>query len=59
MKYDCANEFNLEQIYRKLTTASKPLTVKACEFFAPQPSLKQLQAYMNKIFARFPSKTNR
>ena len=35
MKYNCSNEFDLKEIYRKLTSPSQPLTVKASEFFAP------------------------
>ena len=35
MKYNCEKEFDLKEIYRKLTSPSKPYMVKASEFFAP------------------------
>ena len=52
MKYNCANEFDLKTIYRKLTSPSQPLTVKASEFFVKQKiSLLQFQQAMNKLFS--------
>lgn len=36
VKYDCTNEFDLNEIYRKLTAPSKPQMVKASEFFRPK-----------------------
>ena len=33
MKFDYNQEFDLNEIYRKLTAPSKPMMVKACEFF--------------------------
>lgn len=34
MKHDCTNEFDLDEIYRKLTSSSKQEpTIKASEFF--------------------------
>ena len=52
MKYNCANEFDLNEIYRKLTSASQPRTVKACEFFVKQKiSLLEFQQNMNKLFS--------
>ena len=52
MKYNCANEFDLNEIYRKLTSASQPRTVKACEFFVKQKiSLLEFQQTMNKLFS--------
>ena len=46
MKYNCANEFDLNEIYRKLTSPSQPQTVKASEFFAPPITLTEFQQKM-------------
>ena len=46
MKYNCENEFDLNEIYRKLTSSSKPQTVKASEFFAPLITLEEFQEKM-------------
>ena len=52
MKYNCANEFDLNEIYRKLTQSSQPQTVKANEFFVKQEiSLLEFQQNMNKLFS--------
>lgn len=45
MKYNCEKEFDLKEIYRKLTSPSQPQTVKASEFFAPI-TLDQFQVQM-------------
>lgn len=51
MKYNCSDEFNLELIYKKLTSKHHaPSTmVKAGEFFSKQNELALLQAKMGKI----------
>ena len=46
MKYNCAKEFNLNEIYRKLTSPIVPQTVKASEFFAPIITLEEFQQKM-------------
>ena len=52
MKYNCANEFDINEIYRKLTSKSQPQTVKASKFFAKQKiSLLEFQQTMNKLFS--------
>ena len=43
MKYNCENEFDLKEIYRKLTSSSKPQMVKASEFFTPPITLDELK----------------
>ena len=56
MKYNCENEFDLNEIYRKLTSTSKVTTVKASEFFVPQKSaLQQMKERLNKLFGKCPS----
>ncbi len=50
MKYDCSNEFNLDDIYRKLTgTNCSCQTVTACNFFAPRFCLADFQQAMNAL----------
>ena len=52
MKYNCAKEFDLKEIYRKLTSQSQPQTVKASEFFVKKEiSLLEFQQAMNKLFS--------
>ncbi|MCH5151367.1 MAG: hypothetical protein J1F65_01765 [Clostridiales bacterium] len=52
MKYNCANEFDLNEIYRKLTSKSQPQTVKARDFFVKQEiSLLKFQQTLNKLFS--------
>ena len=52
MKYNCATEFDLNEIYRKLITPSQPQMVKASEFFVKQEiSLLEFQQTMNKLFS--------
>ena len=46
MKYNCEKEFDLNEIYRKLTSPSQPQTVKASEFFAPCITLEEFQLRM-------------
>ena len=46
MKYNCAKEFDLNEIYRKLTSSSQPQMVKASEFFAPLITLEEFQEKM-------------
>ena len=41
MKHNCSHEFDLNEIYRKLTSPSTPQTVKASEFFAPIVTLEE------------------
>ena len=43
MKYNCAKEFDLNDIYRKLTSPIQPQMVKASEFFAPCITLEEFQ----------------
>ena len=53
MKFNYNEEFDLIEIYRKLTTPSAPRMVKACEFFEPadKDNLYKLQAIADKIIA--------
>ncbi|MCH5156366.1 MAG: hypothetical protein J1G02_00645 [Clostridiales bacterium] len=46
MKYNCENEFDLKEIYRKLTSPVEPQMVKASEFFNPVMSLEEFQQRM-------------
>ena len=46
MKYNCAKEFDLKEIYRKLTSPSQPQEVKASEFFTPIITLAEFQQKM-------------
>lgn len=51
MKYNCAEEFDLNEIYRKLTSCSQPTMVKASEFFeVVEFNLVTFQNAINKIF---------
>ena len=51
MKFDYNQEFDLEEIYRKLTAPSKPMMVKASEFFeeAGDDNFVKLQAVVNRL----------
>lgn len=50
MKYNCADEFDLMEIYRKLTS-SQPKMVKASEFFeVAEFNLTTFQKIMNELF---------
>ena len=46
MKYNCENEFDLNEIYRKLTSSCKPQMVAASEFFAPPITFEEFQQRM-------------
>ena len=46
MKYNCAKEFNLNEIYRKLTSPIQPQMVKASEFFGPDITFEEFQQRM-------------
>ena len=52
MKYDCANEFDLNEIYRKLTSPSQAPMVKASEFFAPVISLAEFTMRMESVMSQ-------
>ena len=53
MKFDYNQEFDLNEIYRKLTAPSQPMMVKASEFFenAGEDNLKKLQAVAQRMLA--------
>lgn len=51
MKYNCANEFDLETIYKKLTSGHKVSMVKANNFFTREDDLEILQKRMNKLMS--------
>ena len=51
MKQENFNEFDLNAIYAKLISPSKPMYVKACDFFAPKQSmLTAFQREMDEYF---------
>ena len=52
MKFNYNEEFDLLEIYRKLTAPSKPVMVKANEFFESEQdcNLYKLQAVVEKLF---------
>lgn len=51
MKYNCADEFDLNEIYRKLTSCSQPKMVKASEFFQVAVfNLQTFQKVINELF---------
>lgn len=51
MKQENFNEFDLNAIYAKLIAPSKPMYVKACEFFTPaQSMLATLQRELDEYF---------
>ena len=51
MKYNCADEFDLMEIYRKLTSSTQPKMVKANEFFeVAEFNLVTFQKVMNELF---------
>ena len=53
MKFNYNEEFDLQEIYRKLTAPSQPMTVKASEFFENDSdcNLYKLQAVVEKMLA--------
>lgn len=52
MKYNCEKEFDLNEIYRKLTSPSVPQMVKASEFFVPVISLDEFQQRMEIVMLK-------
>ena len=55
MKYNCEQEFDLKEIFRKLTTPIAPQMVKANEFFAQQQF--SLDEFQKNIAAMVESST--
>ena len=53
MKFDYNQEFDINEIYRKLTAPSKPMMVKASEFFENDgaDNLVKLQAVTERLLA--------
>ena len=53
MKYNYNEEFDLLEIYRKLTAPSKPVMVKANEFFeqSEDNNLYKLQAVAERLLS--------
>lgn len=53
MKYDCSKEFDLVEIYRKLTSPTTPVMVKASEFFTKEEddNFERLQEIADKVLA--------
>ena len=53
MKFNYNEEFDLNEIYRKLTAKSQPMMVKASEFFEDTENcnLYKLQAVVERILA--------
>ena len=49
MKYNCEQEFDLNEIYRKLTSPSQAPMVKASEFFTPIITLEEFQQRMEIV----------
>ncbi|MCH5159530.1 MAG: hypothetical protein J1F66_01605 [Clostridiales bacterium] len=51
MKFDYNQEFDIKEIYRKLTAPSQPLMVKASEFFEStgDDNLCKLQAVVERF----------
>ncbi|MCM1394614.1 MAG: hypothetical protein NC132_00640 [Corallococcus sp.] len=50
MNHDCSKEFDLNLIYKKLTSKRHYTpTVKACDFFTRKTELQLLQDKMEKI----------
>ena len=58
MKYNCEKEFDLIEIYRKLTSPIQPQTVKASEFFTPVITLKEFQQKMEIAMSNYKETTN-
>lgn len=53
MKFDYNQEFNIKEIYRKLTAPSQPMMVNASEFFEKvgDDNLNKLQAVVQRMLA--------
>ena len=49
MKYNQFEEFDLEKVYKKLISPSKPRTIKACDFFKQPDLLTPLQIKMAEV----------
>ncbi len=49
MKYDCSNEFDLNEIYKKLTSSKNCTTVCANKYFSKYDELTLLQTKMERI----------
>lgn len=58
MKYDCSHEFDLAEIYRKLTQPIEPVMVKASEFFTQEgaDNLYRMQEIGRRILAEVMQK---
>ena len=52
MKYNCEQEFDLVEIYRKLTSPSIAPMVKASEFFTPIITLEEFTQRMDALQSR-------
>lgn len=51
MKQEYFEEFDLDTVYKKLTAPSKPMMIKASEFFRPEKSmLERFQEQMEVYF---------
>ncbi|MCH5153077.1 MAG: hypothetical protein J1F68_03885 [Clostridiales bacterium] len=57
MKYNCEKEFDLKEIYRKLTSSTAPQMVKASNFFAPV-TFEQFQEQMELAMLKRKQTTN-
>ena len=51
MKYNCENEFDLQIIYKKLTSGHSTPTVAAKNFFTRDDELELLQKKMNRLMS--------
>ncbi len=52
MKYDCADEFDMSEIFAKLTSASKPMQVAAKDFFVREEfTLQDLRKALQRVTA--------
>lgn len=49
MKYDCSCEFDLNSVYKKLTSNRHDAKVRANEFFTKSNELELLQTKMNNL----------
>lgn len=49
MKHDYSDEFDLNEIYRKLTSPPTPKMVKASEFFAPRFNFDEFQRQISAL----------
>ena len=51
MKYDCSDEFDLNEIFRKLTGETNE-NIAAKDFFAPKLTLAAFQQAMDRLICR-------